>query len=221
MEGVFQIAVDGPSGAGKSTVAKKVAAALSIEYIDTGAMYRAVGYKMLRDGIELSDRDAIKAMLDDTDIDFKCGETVLDGLIVSDKIRTSEVSRMASDASALPEVREKLVTLQRAMGRTKSVIMDGRDIGTNVFPNARYKFFLTASVQERARRRWLELTEKGQAADIASVEKEIAVRDFNDSNRPLNPLKKADDAVELDTTEMSIEEAANAIIKIVKQRNNS
>jgi len=216
MEGVFQIAVDGPSGAGKSTVAKKVAAALSIEYIDTGAMYRAVGYKMLRDGIELSDRDAIKTMLDNTEIDFACGETVLDGLIISDKIRTSEVSKMASDASALPEVREKLVALQRAMGRTKSVIMDGRDIGTNVFPDARYKFFLTASVQERARRRWLELTEKGQAADIESVEKDIAVRDFNDSNRPLNPLKKADDAIELDTTEMSIEEAANAIIKIVK-----
>jgi len=218
MEGVFQIAVDGPSGAGKSTVAKKVAAALSIEYIDTGAMYRAVGYKMLRDGIELSDRDAIKTMLDNTEIDFACGETVLDGLIISDKIRTSEVSKMASDASALPEVREKLVALQRAMGRTKSVIMDGRDIGTNVFPDARYKFFLTASVQERARRRWLELTEKGQAADIESVEKDIAVRDFNDSNRPLNPLKKADDAIELDTTEMSIEEAANAIIKIVKNR---
>ena len=142
MIGIFQIAIDGPSGAGKSTIAKKVAEVLEIDYIDTGAMYRAVGYKMISEGIRLSDREALKNMLLKTYIDFKKGETILDGVAISEKIRTPGVTKLASDASALPEVREKLVAMQREMGEKRSVIMDGRDIGTNVFPKARYKFFL-------------------------------------------------------------------------------
>ena len=145
MTQAYQIAIDGPSGAGKSSVAKKLAAKLNIDYIDTGAMYRAVAYKMLREGIGIEDREALKAMLENIHIDFSRGETILDDEVISEKIRTPEISKLASDASALPEVREKLVSLQRAMGESKSVVMDGRDIGTVVFPKAKYKFFLTAN----------------------------------------------------------------------------
>lgn len=212
MPHIFQIAIDGPSAAGKSTIAKQVASALGIDYIDTGAMYRAVAYKMKQEGIGLEDRDRLLDMLAQTEIDFAGGETLLDGKIISDQIRTPELSKLASDASALPEVREKLVALQRAMGQAKSVIMDGRDIGTNVFSDAEYKFYLTASVTERARRRWLELTEKGQDIDLASVERDITQRDYNDSHRALNPLQKADDAVELDTTKSTVEEVTKDIL---------
>ncbi len=217
MAQVFQIAIDGPSGAGKSTIAKMLAAALNIDYIDTGAMYRAVGYKMLREGISLDQRDALKAMLDRTHIDFRQGETILDGEVISQAIRTPEISKMASDASAFPEVREKLVALQRAMGEEKSVIMDGRDIGTNVFPNAKYKFYLTATVSERARRRWLELKEKGQEAELADVEADIITRDHNDTVRPLNPLRKAEDAIEIDTTNMNGEQVTQFILNYINK----
>lgn len=217
MAQVFQIAIDGPSGAGKSTIAKMLAAALNIDYIDTGAMYRAVGYKMLREGISLDQRDALKAMLDRTHIDFRQGETILDGEVISQAIRTPEISKMASDASAFPEVREKLVALQRAMGEEKSVIMDGRDIGTNVFPNAKYKFYLTATVSERARRRWLELKEKGQEAELADVEADIIARDHNDTVRPLNPLRKAEDAIEIDTTNMNGEQVTQFILNYINK----
>ncbi len=212
MSVIFQIAIDGPSGAGKSTIAKKLALALGIDYIDTGAMYRAVAYKMLREGIGIDQKDALRDMLKRTSMDFRNGEIILDGVIISTAIRTPEISMLASDASALPEVREKLVALQRDMGRAKSVIMDGRDIGTNVFPDARYKFFLTASVSERARRRWLELTGKGQAVKLADVEADISARDHNDSTRPLNPLKRAEDAIEIDTTDMDIEQVTRHIL---------
>ncbi|MDD3874932.1 MAG: (d)CMP kinase [Methanosarcina sp.] len=215
MEKVFQIAIDGPSGAGKSTIAKELAKALCIDYIDTGAMYRAVAYKMLQEGIDLSEKDAIKVMLKNTDINFSKGETVLDGKVISDQIRTPEISRLASTVSALTEVREKLVASQRDMGSTKSVIMDGRDIGTNVFPKAKYKFFLTASVEERARRRWQELKEKGQPMDLSQVVADIEERDRNDSMRVLNPLRKAEDAVVLDTTGFSIEEVTAFILKMI------
>ena len=161
MENKIRIAIDGPSGAGKSTIAKRVAKQLGIDYIDTGAMYRAIGYKVIENQIELSDIDALKKLLTRTEIDFVSGDIILDGEIVNDKIRTPEISKMASDASALPEVRGKLVALQRKMGQTKSVVMDGRDIGTNVLPDAEYKFFMTASSSERAHRRWLELNETG------------------------------------------------------------
>lgn len=217
MAQVFQIAIDGPSGAGKSTIAKMLAAALNIDYIDTGAMYRAVGYKMLREGISLDQRDALKAMLDRTHIDFRQGDTILDGEVISQAIRTPEISKMASDASAFPEVREKLVALQRAMGEEKSVIMDGRDIGTNVFPNAKYKFYLTATVSERARRRWLELKEKGQEAELADVEADIIARDHNDTVRALNPLRKAEDAIEIDTTNMNGEQVTQFILNYINK----
>lgn len=212
----IRIAIDGPSGAGKSTIAKRVAKLLGIDYIDTGAMYRAVGLKLLRNGIGLGDSEAVKRMLAQTEIDFTGGNIVLDGEIINDRIRTSEVSRMASDCSALPEVREKLVALQKKMGQTKSVVMDGRDIGTNVLTNAEYKFFMTASPAERAKRRWLELKEKGDMTDLAQVEADIIQRDHNDSTRKLNPLKKAEDAIELDTTGMTVEEVTQKILEVVK-----
>ena len=217
MNEVFQVAIDGPSGAGKSTIAKKVAVSLGLDYIDTGAMYRAVAWKMLNEGIGLSDRTLLSEMLERTDIDFVKGDILLDGEIVNDRIRTPEVSKMASDSSAFPEVREKLVALQRNMGQSKCVIMDGRDIGTNVFPTARYKFFLTASVAERAKRRWLELTQKGEQVTIEKVEEDIAARDYDDSTRELNPLKKAEDAVEVDTTAMNIEEVTTLILNQIQK----
>ena len=213
----LRIAIDGPSGAGKTTIAKGLAAALNIDYVDTGSMYRAVGYKMIRDGITLEDRDALKAMLQDTKIDFDKGNVLLDGEVISDRIRTPEISKMASDCSAFAEVREKLVSLQREMGQTKSVVMDGRDIGTNVLTDAEYKFFLTATLEERARRRFLELQEKGTPQPLADVEADMASRDYNDSHRPLNPLRKADDAIEVDSTHMTAAEAMDYIMSVMKQ----
>lgn len=212
----LRIAIDGPSGAGKSTIAKRVAGLLGIDYIDTGAMYRAVGYKILQKKVDLSDKAAIKQLLKETEIDFVGGKIILDGEIVNDKIRTPEVSKMASDCSALPEIREKLVALQRKIGQVKSVVMDGRDIGTNVLTDAEYKFFLTASSAERAQRRWLELKQKGETVDLKQVEADIILRDHNDSTRALNPLKKAEDAIELDTTSLSIEEVLEKIQEVIK-----
>ena len=215
MENKTRIAIDGPSGAGKSTIAKRVAKLMEIDYIDTGAMYRAIGYKILQNNIRLDDQEALARLLAQTEIDFSSGNIILDGEIVNDRIRTPEVSKMASDCSALPEVREKLVALQKKMGQVKSVVMDGRDIGTNVLTDAEFKFFMTASSAERAHRRWLEL-EKGENVDLAQVEADIIQRDHNDSTRKLNPLKKADDAIELDTTGMTIEEVTEKILEVVK-----
>ena len=216
MKEVFRIAIDGPSGAGKSTIAKLVAKKLGIDYIDTGAMYRAVGYKMNREGIPFEECDELKAMLDATDIDFVSGDIILDGQIVNTLIRTSEVSQMASKCSALPMVREKLVEIQRTMGSRKSVIMDGRDIGTNVLKDAEYKFFLTASAEERAERRHKELIEKGEEITFEEVLRDIQARDHNDMTRALNPLKKADDALEVDSTGMNIDQVTEAILKEIK-----
>ncbi|MBQ3185723.1 MAG: (d)CMP kinase [Firmicutes bacterium] len=216
MKEVFRIAIDGPSGAGKSTIAKLVAKKLGIDYIDTGAMYRAVGYKMKREDIPFEECDELKAMLDATDIDFVSGDIILDGQIVNTLIRTSEVSQMASKCSALPMVREKLVEIQRNMGSRKSVIMDGRDIGTNVLKDAEYKFFLTASAEERAERRHKELIEKGEEITFEEVLRDIQARDHNDMTRALNPLKKADDALEVDSTGMNIDQVTEAILKEIK-----
>lgn len=212
MKEIFRVAIDGPSGAGKSTIAKAVAKQLGIDYIDTGAMYRSVGYKMMRSGIPASDEAAVKAMLADTDIDFRDGDIFLDGRKVNDVIRTSEVAKMASECSVLPDVRAKLVDLQRQMGSRKSVIMDGRDIGTNVLKDAEYKFFLTASAEERAERRYKELAEKGEKISFDEVLRDIKQRDHNDMTRKLNPLRKAEDAVEVDTTGLSIEEVINKVV---------
>jgi cytidylate kinase len=233
----FVVAIDGPSGAGKSTIAKAAAGALGIDYIDTGAMYRAVALKILRNGIALpeggaglgadADSDAgsgaggaalslalapLNAMLSETVVDLDGGSTLLDGEDVSGLIRTPEVTMMASKCSALPVVRAKLVALQRDMGAKKSVIMDGRDIGSNVFPNARFKFFITASPQVRAGRRHLEMLGKGVDARYADVLADIEKRDFNDSHRAVNPLVKTDDAIEIFTDDMGIEEVLACVI---------
>ena len=216
MKEVFRIAIDGPSGAGKSTIAKLVAKKLGIDYIDTGAMYRAVGYKMNREDVPFEECDELKAMLDSTDIDFVSGDIILDGEIVNTLIRTSEISQLASKCSALPMVREKLVEIQRNMGTRKSVIMDGRDIGTNVLKDAEYKFFLTASAEERAERRHKELIEKGEKITFEEVLRDIRQRDHNDMTRALNPLKKADDALEIDSTGLNIEQVTEAILKEIK-----
>lgn len=211
MKNRIRIAVDGPSGAGKSTIAKAVAQRLSIDYIDTGAMYRAVGYKLLQEGVSLKDLPKVAEVLARTEIDFSCGNIYLDGENINDRIRTEEISRQASDCSALGIVREKLTEQQQQMGVRKSVIMDGRDIGTVVFPDAEYKFYITASAEERAKRRYKELLEKGQEATYEKVLADIRQRDYNDTTRKINPLRKAEDAVTVDTTNMSREEVIDFI----------
>ncbi|MGN0658931.1 MAG: (d)CMP kinase [Emergencia sp.] len=213
MKDIIRIAVDGPSGAGKSTIAKAVADRLSISYIDTGAMYRAVGYKMLQEGVSLDDPEGIRRLLDTTDIDFADGDIWLDGQNISHLIRTPEISKQASDCSALAAVRRALVALQQKMGEKKSVIMDGRDIGTVVFPDAEYKFYITASAEERAKRRFLELQEKGSQITFEQVLADINQRDYNDTHREVDPLRKAEDSIEVDTTRMSIEEVTDYICK--------
>ena len=210
---MITIAIDGPGGAGKSTIAKLVAKRLDIDYIDTGAMYRAIAYKTVNENIDTNDDKSIRTMLDDTEIDFIGGSIYLDGQCVDKQIRTPEISQMASKVSALGPVREKLVELQRKMGHEKSVIMDGRDIGTNVLTDAAYKFFMTASAEERAQRRYKELIEKGESVTFEQVLSDINQRDKNDMERELNPLRKAEDAKEIDTTGLSIEEVADVILK--------
>lgn len=212
----FRIAIDGPSGAGKSTIAKMVAARLGIDYIDTGAMYRAIGLKMTELGMEMKEGPDLQAMLDETDIDFCSGDVVLDGKVVNDLIRTPEMSMAASGCSALGMVRKKLVELQRKMGESKSIIMDGRDICEVVLPDAEYKYYLTASAEERARRRTAELLEKGQAVDFEQVLADIQQRDYNDMNRDITPLRKAADAMEIDSTSMTIDEVVDFICNRVK-----
>ena len=216
MSDIYQVAIDGPSGAGKSTIAKAVARQLGIDYIDTGAMYRAIGYKVKSRGVDPADEDAVRAMLADTEIDLRQGEVYLDEENVSALIRTPEMSMMASVCSQIPAVREKLVQLQREMGRRKSVIMDGRDIGTNVLKDAKYKIYLTASAEERARRRFLELQEKGESQSYEDVLEDIKQRDHNDMTRELNPLRKAEDAVELDTTGLNIDQVVAKVLEIVR-----
>ena len=217
MDNIFRIAIDGPSGAGKSTIAKAVAKALDIDYIDTGAMYRAIGYKMDRDGIPFdADDPALADMLANTDIDFAGGDIILDGAVVNDLIRTPEVSMLASQCSALAPVREKLVEIQRGMGMRKSVIMDGRDIGTNVLKDAEFKIYLTASAEERADRRFKELQAKGETQTYEEVLEDIKQRDYNDMTRELNPLRKAEDAIEVDTTGIGIDEVVDTVLDIIR-----
>ncbi len=210
---MLRIAIDGPGGAGKSTVAKLVAKELGLDYIDTGAMYRAVGYKISRDGVDMENSLELASMLKETDIDFSGGKVFLDGEDISDKIRTQEVSALASKCSAIGEVREKLVSIQKEMGRSKNVIMDGRDIGTNVLKDAEHKIFLVASPEERAQRRYKELAEKGEDVTFQQVLDDINKRDHNDTHRKLNPLRKADDAVEIDTTSKNVDEVVKMILE--------
>jgi cytidylate kinase len=212
-DNIIKIAVDGPSGAGKSTVARIAGARLGVEYIDTGAMYRAIALAILRAGISpLTDAESLSKLLAETNVDLKEGATMLGGEDVSGLIRTPEVTKMASDSSALPPVREKLVALQREIGKRKSVIMDGRDIGSNVFPDAQYKFYVTASAEERANRRYKEMKEAGLDADYEDILAAINERDYNDSHRALNPLVKTEDAILIDTTDLTIEQAVEALL---------
>ena len=203
------IAVDGPAGAGKSTVSKIVAAKLGYTYIDTGAMYRAVALKSSRSC------DDLIAIIDDINIELDDKARVfLDGEDVTTEIRTPEISKLASDVSKFGFVRKRLTELQRKMAERGSVIMDGRDIGTQVLPNADLKIFLTASLDERARRRFEELQAKGQAVNLDAIKKEIALRDKQDTEREIAPLKKAFDAILIDSTNLTIDEVAGKILTL-------
>ena len=210
------IAIDGPAGAGKSTISKLIATKLGIEYIDTGAMYRAVTLKALRNGVGLGDAKALDSMLEKTTVEFRNRRLVLDGEDVSEEIRLPHVSKNVSEVSAVPEVRVRLVELQRRMASNGGVIMDGRDIGTNVLKNADLKVFLTASIEERARRRYIELKEKGLEVAFEKICQDIEARDKSDSSRKVNPLCKAQDALLLDSTNKSIEQVVDAIIDMAK-----
>lgn len=197
---VYRIAVDGPAGAGKSTLAKLIAEKLHIDYIDTGAMYRAIALKLLRTGTDHNDAEALAALLAGTDVDFDSGKTLLDGEDVSGLIRTQEVSEMASASSAVQAVREKLVALQQAMGRRKSIIMDGRDIASKVFPDAELKFYVTARSDVRAQRRAEDMKAAGQPCDPVQIQKEIEARDYRDMHREVSPLTQVPEAIVVDTS---------------------
>lgn len=208
------IAIDGPSGAGKSTVAKLVSRKLGFEYIDTGAMYRAIAYKAEKNGVIICD-ESMQRMLENTSVDFEGGEIVLDGEIIEPYIRNDVISALASMVAKLNSVRSSLVTLQRCIASGKNVVLDGRDIGTVVFPDAEFKFYVTASAAERARRRFDELKQRGQDICYEQVLEDIKNRDINDSTRELSPLKKADDAVLIDTTAITADEVCEIISSIV------
>lgn len=212
---MINIAIDGPSGAGKSTVAKILSDKLGIKYLDTGAMYRAVAVYMLDNGVDISDSEAVKKVLPFVDVTVNSEngkqKVFLSGRDVSEDIRKHAVSKAASDVSAIPEVRLKLVELQRTIAGKSDCVLDGRDIGTFVLPDAAVKIFLTAGVEERAKRRYLELLSRGQEAELENVLRDIKERDKNDSTRKFAPLRQAEDAELLDTTFMTAEEAADII----------
>ena len=214
---MINIAIDGPAGAGKSTVARAVAKKLGILYLDTGAMYRAMALKAMREGIDPNDKEQVLPLLECTEIYAKniggTQHTYLDGEDVSGLIRTPEISRGASDISAIPDVRIKLAQIQRNIAHTSDVVMDGREIGSYVIPECENKFYVTASVDERARRRLLELKEKGRDNGMA---KDIAERDYNDSHRAFAPLLRVPEAILIDTTDLTIDEAVNAVLKNLK-----
>lgn len=218
---MISVAIDGPAGAGKSTLAKAAAAELGYIYIDTGALYRAVALACIKNEVSIGDEDAVKALLPEIDIRlvFFNGEQhiLLNDADVSDEIRKENVSMAASRVSAIPDVRAFLLELQRSFAKRDNVIMDGRDIGTVVLPSAQVKIFLTASPEKRARRRVLQLQEKGEQADFDKILFDIVQRDYNDSNRKTAPLKAADDAITLDTSELTLEESVDRIISIIKE----
>lgn len=218
----MKIAVDGPAGAGKSTISKAAAQKLGFVYIDTGAMYRSIGLAAVRRGIDTKDHDAVISILDSVEIGIKHNENgqlvFLNGENVSSDIRLPEISVAASDVAVIPKVRLKLVELQRALAEKEDVIMDGRDIGTYVLPDAEVKIFLTADVEERARRRLKELIEKGVETDFEAVKADMEYRDKNDSGREFAPLKPAEDSVFLDNTHLTIDEAVNRICELANSR---
>ena len=218
----FNIAIDGPAGAGKSTAARRAAQRLDFIYVDTGAMYRTIALAVLRGHVDPQDPEALQGVLDQVriGIEYRDGSQrmLLNGEDVSDLIRTGEVSSQASVVAAIPAVREKLLNLQRDLASSADVIMDGRDIGTNILPDAQLKIYLTASVEVRARRRYLEMTEKGEDCSLEEIAKEIAERDERDMNRETAPLRQAEDAVFLDTSDMDLEQVTEKIVELARER---
>lgn len=218
---MINIAIDGPSGAGKSTIAKELAKIMNITYLDTGAMYRAIGLKAVRLGLDTNDEVAIKGILDSTVIGIEYVDGVqkvlLDGEDVSTAIRQHEISKAASNVSKIPEVRQKLVAMQRDIASKQDVVLDGRDITSYVLPNAEYKFFVTATPEERANRRYKELIAKGQQVVYDNILADINDRDYNDSHRAFAPLTRTEDSVFIDTTDMNIEQAIETMLSYIKR----
>ncbi len=213
----YNVAIDGPAGAGKSTIAKLVAKEKGYIYVDTGAMYRGLAIHFLKKGIDPENKEAVAKACQDAEvtIGYENGiqQIYLNGENVTEMLRTEEVGNMASKTSAIPEVREKLLDLQRSLAREKDVIMDGRDIGTNILPDADVKIYLTASVETRAERRYKELKEKGEKCDLAEISRDIRERDERDMTREIAPLKKAEDAVLVDSSDMTIKEVVDEICR--------
>ena len=216
----INIAIDGPAGAGKSTIAKLVAKEKGFIYVDTGAMYRAIALYLIRNNVALDDSESMIKYASKAEVSIKYEEgqqqVILNGENVNGLIRTEEVSKMASVSSAVPEIRAMLLELQRKLARENDVVMDGRDIGTNILPNAQYKIFLTASAEERANRRYKELVERGEECDYEKIKADIIERDERDSNRATAPLKQAEDAILVDSSNMTIDEVASTIIDYCK-----
>lgn len=214
------VAIDGPAGSGKSTVAKLIASEMGYIYVDTGAMYRTVGYYCIKNNIDYNNKNDVENILDNIKIELKFEDGIqkiyLDGEDVTSTIRTQEVAKSASKVAAMAKVRQKLVSIQKDIAAKNKVVMDGRDIGTNVIPNAKTKIYLDAGVAQRAKRRCNELDEKNIAYNYDEIVKEITERDNYDKNRSVNPLKAADDAVVIDTSDMSIDEVKNAIVNIIR-----
>ncbi len=220
MEKLIRIALDGPSGSGKSTIAKKLSQMLNILYLDTGAMYRATALKALKSNIDTFDEQGVLSFINDIDLEIKyidgAQHTFLDGEDVSEKIREPQVSMAASNISSLKCVRLKMVDMQRKIASSLSCVLDGRDIGSYVLPNADFKFYITASADVRADRRFKELKLKGHDVDFEALKQEIIQRDYNDSHRDFSPLCKADDAIEIDTSFMSVEQVINKVLSYVE-----
>ncbi len=217
---IYSIAIDGPAGAGKSTVAKRIAKILNLEYIDTGAMYRALTLKVMRNNLDPQNADQVIDVFKDTQIEFNNNHIYLDGQMVDKEIRDNEINKNVSYIAIIKEVREGMVSLQQNMAKSKSVIMDGRDISTVVLKDAKYKFFITASPEERAKRRYKELIENGKTGiTLDQIIEEIQRRDHIDSNREIAPLSIAQDAIVVNTDNLSIEEVVSTIIDIVQGGN--
>ncbi|MGN0344931.1 MAG: (d)CMP kinase [Lachnospiraceae bacterium] len=218
----FNIAIDGPAGAGKSTIAKTLAKELGFVYVDTGAMYRAMAYYFLQQGIDKDDEAAITSAAPGADVTIRyedgAQQVILNGENITGSLRTEQVGNMASSTSVYPAVRKKLVALQQKLAETTDVIMDGRDIGTCVLPDAQVKIYLTASVETRAKRRYTELIEKGEAADLAKIAADIKERDYRDMHREMSPLRQAEDAILVDSSEMSIDEVVSVIRAIAADK---
>ena len=214
------VAIDGPAGAGKSTIAKQIARKLGDIYVDTGAMYRAMAYYLIQNQVDAADQEAIAAACQHADISicYQDGEQVvlLNGENVNAYLRTEAVGNMASVSSVVPEVRKKLVELQQKLARETDVVMDGRDIGTVVLPDADVKVYLTASVKTRAKRRFLELQEKGEPADLAKIAADIEDRDYRDMHRDISPLRQAEDATLVDSSDMTIDQVVERILELCR-----